>query len=82
MVTLNGRTMPGSALPGGGGAPNSRAFDFSDLASESVRAVEVYKTGRASIATGGIGASINCDGQILIINDIHTLTLQKLIIIN
>ncbi|WP_370166985.1 TonB-dependent receptor plug domain-containing protein, partial [Marisediminitalea sp.] len=59
IVTLNGRTMPGSALPGGGGAPNSRAFDFSDLASESVRAVEVYKTGRASIATGGIGASIN-----------------------
>lgn len=59
MVTLNGRTMPGSALPGGGGAANSRAFDFSDLASESVRAVEVYKTGRASIATGGIGASIN-----------------------
>ncbi|WP_373293819.1 TonB-dependent receptor [Alteromonas halophila] len=59
MVTLNGRTMPGSALPAGGGAPNSRAFDFSDLASESVRAVEVYKTGRASIATGGIGATIN-----------------------
>ena len=59
MVTLNGRTMPGSALPGGGGVANSRAFDFSDLASESVRAVEVYKTGRASIATGGIGATIN-----------------------
>ena len=59
MVTLNGRTMPGSALPGGGGAANSRAFDFSDLASESVRAVEVYKTGRASIATGGIGATVN-----------------------
>ena len=59
MVTLNGRTMPGSALPGGGGVANSRAYDFSDLASESVRSVEVYKTGRASIATGGIGASIN-----------------------
>ncbi|MCC2606710.1 TonB-dependent receptor [Planctobacterium marinum] len=59
MVTLNGRTMPGSALPANGGTPNSRAYDFSDLASESVRAVEVYKTGRASIATGGIGATIN-----------------------
>lgn len=59
MVTLNGRTMPGSALPAGGGTPNSRAFDFSDLASESVRGVEVYKTGKASIATGGIGATIN-----------------------
>jgi len=57
MVTLNGRTMPGAALPNGGSVGNSRAFNFSDLASESVRAVEVYKTGRASIATGGIGAS-------------------------
>ena len=59
MVTLNGRTMPGSALPNGGGAANSRSFDFSDIASEGVRAVEVYKTGRASIASGGIGATIN-----------------------
>ncbi len=59
MVTLNGRTMPGSALPANGGTPNSRAFDFSDLASEGIRAVEVYKTGKASIATGGIGATIN-----------------------
>ncbi|WP_409513411.1 TonB-dependent receptor [Alteromonas sp. KS69] len=59
MVTLNGRTMPGAALPNGGSVGNSRAFNFSDLASESVRAVEVYKTGRASIATGGIGASVN-----------------------
>ena len=59
MVTLNGRAMPGAAIPGGGGTPNSRAFDFADLASESVRGVEVYKTGRASIATGGIGATVN-----------------------
>jgi len=59
MVTLNGRTMPGSALPGGGGTPNSRAFSFSDLASESVRSVSVYKTGRASIASGGIGAVVD-----------------------
>jgi len=59
MVTLNGRTMPGAALPNGGSVGNSRAFNFSDLASESVRAVEVFKTGRASIATGGIGASVN-----------------------
>ena len=59
MVTLNGRTMPGAALPAGGGTPNSRAFNFSDLASEGIRSVEVYKTGKASIATGGIGASVN-----------------------
>ena len=59
MVTLNGRSMPGSALPAGGGTPNSRAFDFSDLASEGIKGVDVYKTGRASIATGGIGATVN-----------------------
>jgi TonB-dependent receptor len=59
MVTLNGRTMPGSSLPGGGGVANSRAFDFANLASDAVKSVSVYKTGRASIATGGIGATIN-----------------------
>eukprot|EP01104_Vermistella_antarctica_P020637 TRINITY_DN8913_c0_g1_i1.p1 TRINITY_DN8913_c0_g1~~TRINITY_DN8913_c0_g1_i1.p1 ORF type:complete len:551 (-),score=-125.05 TRINITY_DN8913_c0_g1_i1:375-2027(-) len=59
MVTLNGRAMPAASLPGGGGVPNSRAFDFANLASESVRSVEVYKTGRANIASGGIGATID-----------------------
>jgi len=59
MVTLNGRTMPAASLPAGGGTPNSRAFDFANLASESVKSVEVYKTGKASIASGGIGATIN-----------------------
>ncbi|MFO1390079.1 TonB-dependent receptor [Cellvibrio sp.] len=60
MVTLNGRVMPAASLfPGAGGSGVSRAFDFSNLASESVAGVEVYKTGRASVATGGIGASVN-----------------------
>jgi TonB-dependent receptor len=66
MVTLNGRTLPtGSAYGGSSGADastrggNSRAFDFANLASESVSAVEVYKTGKANIAAGGIGASVN-----------------------
>ena len=66
MVTLNGRTMPtGSAYGGSSGADsqtrggNSRAFDFANLASESVSAVEVYKTGKANVAAGGIGASVN-----------------------
>lgn len=66
MVTLNGRTLPtGSAYGGDSGADastregNSRAFDFANLASESVSAVEVYKTGKANIAAGGIGASVN-----------------------
>lgn len=59
MVTLNGRTMPASGLPAGGGVSNSRAFDFSNLASDAVKSVSVYKTGRASVATGGIGAVID-----------------------
>ncbi len=37
----------------------SRSFDFSNLASEGVSTLEVYKTGRAGIPSGGIGATIN-----------------------
>ncbi|WP_426360080.1 TonB-dependent receptor [Pseudocolwellia sp. HL-MZ19] len=59
MVTLNGRTMPASSLPAGGGVSNSRAFDFSNLASDAVKSVSVYKTGRGNIATGGIGATVD-----------------------
>ncbi len=66
MVTLNGRTLPtGSAYGGSSGADastrggNSRAFDFANLASESIAGVEVYKTGKANVAAGGIGASVN-----------------------
>jgi TonB-dependent receptor len=58
MVTLNGRVMP--AVAGGNtGDSSTRAFDFGNLASESVFGVEVYKTGRADVATGGLGATIN-----------------------
>lgn len=59
MVTLNGRYMPASTLPAGGGVANSRAFDFANLASDAVKSVSVYKTGRANIASGGIGATVN-----------------------
>jgi len=60
LVLLNGRQMPASNLgPGGGGTSNSRAFDFANLASESVSEIEVFKTSRASAPTGGIGATIN-----------------------
>jgi len=59
MITLNGRTMPASSLPAGGGVANSRAFEFSNLSSDAVKSVSVYKTGRANIATGGIGAVID-----------------------
>ncbi|KAF1726025.1 TonB-dependent receptor [Pseudoxanthomonas japonensis] len=58
LVLLNGRQMPGALLDGFN-ASNSRAFDFANLASEAVSAIEVYKTGRASNPTGGIGATIN-----------------------
>src|SRR5690606_17605715 len=65
MVTLNGRTMPsadafaGGDSGSGGIAGQTRAFNFANLASESISAIEVYKTGRADIATGGIGATVN-----------------------
>ncbi len=67
MVTLNGRTMPAAdAFAGGnsgdgGVAGQTRAFNFANLASESISAIEVYKTGRADQATGGIGATLNVE---------------------
>ncbi|TWH99980.1 TonB-dependent receptor [Luteimonas cucumeris] len=51
LVLLNSRQMP--TTTGG------RAFEFGDLAAESISAVEVYKTSRASTPTGGLGATIN-----------------------
>jgi TonB-dependent receptor len=58
LVLLNGRQMPTSSLQATT-INSSRAFDFSNLASEAVSAVEVYKTSMATIPTGGIGATIN-----------------------
>ena len=59
LVLLNGRQMPTSTLGGSDGAPSSRSFDFANLASEGISGVEVYKSGRATLATGGIGSVIN-----------------------
>lgn len=59
LVTLNGRQMPTSTLGDGASAPASRSFDFANLASEGIAGVEVYKTGRAAVPSGGIGSSIN-----------------------
>ncbi|MGD8174864.1 TonB-dependent receptor [Marinimicrobium sp. ARAG 43.8] len=66
MVTLNGRQMPVSqvrnigggrqSLSAGGG---SRAFDFSNLSSEGVSGLEVYKTGKANVVSGGLGGTVN-----------------------
>ena len=52
LVTLNGRQMPTH-----NGV--TRSFDFGDLASEGVAGVQVYKTGRADIPSGGVGSTIN-----------------------
>ncbi|MBL8548803.1 MAG: TonB-dependent receptor [Hyphomonadaceae bacterium] len=66
MVTLNGRAMPtanvntiGQDQNGDFTSGTSRSFDFSNLASEGVNALEVFKTGRAAVPSGGIGATIN-----------------------
>lgn len=50
LVTLNGRSMP---------TAGSRSFDFADIATEAVSAVEIYKTPKAGLPTGGIGATVN-----------------------
>ncbi|MGN8001342.1 TonB-dependent receptor [Sphingomonas sp. 22176] len=69
MVTLNGRQLAASNIvavggdQGGDGAGGfGRSFDFANLASEGVKTLEVYKTGRAAIPSGGIGATINIVG--------------------
>lgn len=66
LVTLNGRQLPTANVSAVGGDQNvdfatatSRSFDFSNIASEAVSLLEVYKTGRSSIPSGGIGATIN-----------------------
>jgi len=68
MVTLNGRQMPSAnvgTITGNpldqGASGSSRSFDFSNLASEGVRGLQVYKTGRADVAAGGIGATVNIE---------------------
>ncbi|MCY7294047.1 TonB-dependent receptor [Alteromonas sp. a30] len=58
LVTLNGRQMPASNLEATS-ASSSRSYDFSNIASEGVAGVEIYKTGKAHIATGGLGSTIN-----------------------
>ncbi|MBT4929329.1 MAG: TonB-dependent receptor [Cellvibrionales bacterium] len=52
LVTLNGRQMP---------TVDGRSFEFGNIATEAVSAVEVYKTTDASMPTGGIGATVNME---------------------
>lgn len=58
LVLLNGRQMPTATDPDFEGG-TGRSFDFGNLASEGISAVEVYKSGRADVPTGGIGSTIN-----------------------
>lgn len=51
LITLNGRIMPTTT--------GDRTFEFANIASESVSAVEVYKTSDATVTSGGIGATVN-----------------------
>ncbi len=51
LITLNGRQMPGTG--------NSRSYNFENLSSNGVSALEVYKTARAENPSGGLGATIN-----------------------
>ena len=55
LVTLNGRSMPTVPPLWVGG----RSFDFGDISSSGVAAVEVYKSSNAILPTGGLGATIN-----------------------
>lgn len=57
LVTLNGRQMPNSSALAS--TPISRSFNFREIAAETVSGVEVYKTGKAQVSTGGLGATIN-----------------------
>lgn len=66
LVTVNGRQIATTFVNAVGGDQDvdfsratGRSFDFNNLASEGVSRLEVYKTGRAAIPSGGIGAAIN-----------------------
>ena len=62
MVMLNGRQMPAASSPEQesiSSATQSRAFNFNQIASESVSGVNVYKTARANLTPGGIGATVD-----------------------
>jgi TonB-dependent receptor len=66
LVTLNGRTLPTASIASVGQDQNgdfvsgtTRSFDFNNIASQGVSGLEVYKTSRAAVPGGGIGAAIN-----------------------
>ena len=58
LVTLNGRQMPGTTIEDNNESAK-RSFDFANLASEAVAAINVYKTSQARLPSGGMGATID-----------------------
>lgn len=66
LITIDGRTVPGADAFGAPGQTTignidggTRSFNFAQLSPNGISALEVYKTGRANIASGGIGATID-----------------------
>ncbi|MGN6329594.1 MAG: TonB-dependent receptor [Rhodanobacter sp.] len=66
LITVDGRTVPGAdafgaagQVPIGGVNGGTRSFNFAQLSPNGVSSLEVYKTGRADVASGGIGATID-----------------------
>ncbi|MFT5506636.1 MAG: TonB-dependent receptor, partial [Gammaproteobacteria bacterium] len=62
LVTLNGRQLPTANSPEQesiASATQSRAFNFNQIASEGVSGVSVYKTSRANLPSGGLGATVD-----------------------
>lgn len=55
LVLLNGRQMPTTNLS----ADSNRSWDFANIATEGIRAVNVYKTFSAVRPSGGIGSTID-----------------------
>lgn len=62
LVTLNGRQLPVASSPDVetlNSATQSRAFNFAEISSESVTGVNVFKTARPDLPSGGIGATVD-----------------------
>lgn len=62
LVTLNGRQMPNSASPEAediNSFEQSRAFNFAEISSDSVSGVNVFKTARPDLTSGGLGATVD-----------------------
>jgi TonB-dependent receptor len=55
LVTLNGRQMPTAPGVWGGG----RSYNFGDIASPGISAVEVFKSTNSALPSGGIGSTVN-----------------------